>query len=94
MTDDSPPTPPSGRYRTNFGPTDGPLLHRDTPGPLGVLVDDDLMPVGIAFPAGMVASRRGPATVFRLVVGQAEIEGRWLCVGREFLPLGDAAEEC
>jgi hypothetical protein len=51
------------------------------------------MPIGIAYPVGQVESRRGPAVTFRLTIGKVELEGRWLCVGRRFLPLGDAAEE-
>jgi hypothetical protein len=51
------------------------------------------MPIGIAYPVGLVEHRRGPAKTFRLVVNKVELEGRWLCVGREFVPLGEAAEE-
>ena len=51
------------------------------------------MPIGIAYPVGLVEHRRGPAKTFRLVVGKVELPGRWICVGREFVPLGEAAEE-
>jgi hypothetical protein len=57
-----------------------------------VAAHDLPMPIGIAFPVGQVAHRKGPAVTFRLVIGKAEMEGRWLCVGREFIRLGDAAE--
>jgi len=39
------------------------------------------MPIGIAYPVGLVRHRKGPATTFRLVVGKVELEGRWICVG-------------
>ena len=51
------------------------------------------MPIGIAYPVGLVEHRPGPAKTFGLVVGKVELEGRWICVGREFVALGDAAEE-
>jgi hypothetical protein len=49
-------------------------------------------PLGIALTVGHVAHRKGPAATFRLVVNKAELPGRWICVGREFVPLGEAAE--
>jgi hypothetical protein len=42
---------------------------------------------------GQVEHRRGPAATFRLVIGEVELEGHWLCIKREFIRLGDAAEE-
>jgi hypothetical protein len=50
------------------------------------------MPIGTAFPAGLVVNRQGPAVAYRLVISKVEIEGRWLCVGREFIRLGEAAK--
>jgi hypothetical protein len=84
--DHSPPAPP---------PSDSPLiLCRDEPPALGVVAaPDQPMPIGVAFPVGQVAHRKGPAVTFRLVIGKVELEGRWLCVGREFIRLGEAAEE-
>jgi hypothetical protein len=41
----------------------------------------------------LVEHRRGPAQTFRLVVNKTELPGRWLCVGRRFVHLGEAAEE-
>ena len=80
-TDDAPP--PTGPFFTNWGPLDGPILG---PSPaLSVLADRAAaeLPIGIACPVGLVDHRRGPA----------KTSGRWLCVGREFIPLGEAAEE-
>jgi len=51
------------------------------------------MPIGIAFPVGQVEHRRGPVATFHLMIGKVALEGRWLCMGREFIRLGDAAEE-
>jgi hypothetical protein len=31
--------------------------------------------------------------MFRLVIDNTELPGRWLCIGREFVQLGEAAEE-
>jgi hypothetical protein len=93
--DELPPAPPHpGPYYATFGPPNGPILRRDEPPALGVVADPNRpMPIGIAYPVGQVEHRRGPAATFRLAIGKAELEGRWLCVGREFVRLGEAAEE-
>src|SRR4051812_12721940 len=84
----------AGPYFTTWGPLDGPILRRHQPPALSVVpAPDCYWPIGIAFPVGQVAHRRGPAATFRLVVEKAEVEGRWVCVGRRFVRLGDAAEE-
>jgi hypothetical protein len=68
-------------------------LGRNRSPALGVVAAcDQHMPLGTAFPAGLVAHRSGPAVAFRLVFGTVELEGRWLCVGRKFIRLGDSAE--
>lgn len=83
---------PSGRFYANSGPLDGPIVG-DSPA-LGVVLDRRTeVPVGIAFPVGVVEHRGGPAAVFRLVFTKGELPGRWICVGREFVQLGEAAEE-
>jgi hypothetical protein len=52
------------------------------------------MQIGIAFPVGWIDARRGsPAAMFRLVVNKVELEGEWICKGRQFIRLGEAAEE-
>ena len=85
---------PAGPFFSTWGPPDGPILRRDEPPALGVVASrGQPMPIGIAFPVGLVAHRRGPATTFRLVIGKVELVGRWLCVGRRFVKLGEAAEE-
>jgi hypothetical protein len=81
-------------YLSNWGPLDGPILGHDTPGAIGVLAQGDAaMPIGIAYPVGLVEHRRGPAQTFRLVVNKTELPRRWLCVGRRFVRLGDASEQ-
>jgi hypothetical protein len=50
------------------------------------------MPAGMALPGGRVEHREGPAMTFRLIVGKVELPGRWLCVGRQFVACGEAAE--
>lgn len=84
---------PTEAYFTNWGPKDRPILGRDEPPVLGVLASGELMPVGIAFPTALVAHAQGPAVVFRLVIGKQELPDRYLCLGRTFVRLGEAAEE-
>jgi hypothetical protein len=98
-------SPARGPYFSTWGPHDGPVLRRDDPPALGVVAEPGgawpigiaepggAWPIGIAYPVGMVAHRRAPAATFRLVIDQVELEGRWVCVGREFVRLGEAAEE-
>jgi hypothetical protein len=92
---DAPPAPPpAGPFFATWGPLDGPILRSHEPPALGIVAAPDATwPIGIAFAAGQVQHRRGVAATFRLVLDQQELEGRWLCVGREFVRLGDAAEE-
>jgi len=51
------------------------------------------MLIGIAYPVGLVEHRRGPAKTFRPVVGKVEMAARWMRVGRESVPLVEAAVE-
>jgi hypothetical protein len=93
MSDQDDTPPPASPYLTTWGPLNGPFLGRDRSPALGVVAARDWpMPIGTAFPAGLVAHRQGTAVAFRLIFGTIELEGRWLCVGREFVRLGDAAE--
>jgi hypothetical protein len=39
-----------------------------------------------------VPTRRAPAAVFRLEVEGVDPGARWVCVGRKFVELGEAAE--
>jgi hypothetical protein len=85
--------PHSEPYLSNWGPLDGPILGYNCPGAMGVLAEGEAMPIGIAYPVGLVEHRRGPAQTFRLVVNKTELLGRWLCIRRRFVQLGEAAEE-
>jgi hypothetical protein len=79
-------------YVTNWGPP-GPILYRDRPPALGIFRDVvDGLPVGIAYLVGHVPSRRAPAAVFRLEAEGADPAARWVCIGRRFVELGEAAE--
>jgi hypothetical protein len=87
------PVPPRGPYFSTWGRPDGPILAREEPPVLGVITaPDEAMPAGMAFPDGQVEHRTGPALTRPLVLGKVELTGRWICVGREFVPLGEAAE--
>jgi hypothetical protein len=54
---------------------------------------DGAVPIGIAFPVGLVEHRRGPTKTFRLVVGKVKLGGRWICEGRRFVLRSQAAED-
>lgn len=77
---------------TDWGPRDGAILARDQPPVLGVQRPGALMPCGMAYPVGRLPTRRAPWAVFRLVVDGVELEGRYVCVKRAFVELGEAAE--
>ena len=51
------------------------------------------MQIGITYPSGLLEHQRGPAKTFRLVVNRIELLESWICVGREFIQLGEAAAE-
>jgi hypothetical protein len=57
------------------------------------LAPESLLSIGIAYPVGLVRHRKGPAATFRLVVNKVELPECWMCVGRRFVPLGEAAED-
>jgi hypothetical protein len=82
-----------GPYFSTWGPTDGPIRHRDDPPALGVVADpaEPAMPVGIAYPVGWIEDprERPPVATFRLVVGEVELPRLYVCVGRRFLPAAE-----
>ena len=89
-TDDIPPY--TGPFFTTWRPLDPPILG-ESPA-LGVLADRAAaIPIGTAYPVGLIEHRLGPAKTIRLVVNKVELPGRWLFARREFVPLGEAAEE-
>jgi hypothetical protein len=93
---------PTGPFWSSCGPVDGPIRHRhDLPGCIGLHPADPAdagipfkakWPCGIAYAVGRMGDRRGAITVYRLTFGKSELPGRWICVGRQFVELGEAAE--
>jgi hypothetical protein len=93
---------PTGPFWSSCGPADGPIRERhDLPSCLGVHPADpsdagptsgDKTLCGIAYAVGYMADARGSISVFRLTFGKSDLPGRWTCVGRRFLELGEAAE--
>ena len=68
-------------YHANIGPMYGPYRLRDAPGTIDVLDARTGELIGVArrleeAPAGVA--------MWRLVLGDVEIEGRWNVVGRDF----------
>jgi hypothetical protein len=82
---------PTGPFYSNYGPLDGLILYSKAP-VMGVL-DGQGEVVGIAWLGGAIPSRRGPVQLSELEVAKVRLEGRWICRCREFIRLGDAAEE-
>jgi hypothetical protein len=72
------------RFFTNAGPRSGPILWRDDGAAIDVLRNpDDPVPIGTARPAGR--TERGIA-IWEMIIGHAEVPGRWIVLGGEFLP--------
>ena len=72
------------RYFTNVGPDRGPVLKDTVPGAIDVLEAlDKPVPIGRALCTGRDATG---IAVWRLVVHNATVPGRWIVVDREFQP--------
>jgi hypothetical protein len=74
----------SQAYYSTVGPAAGALRYMDCPGAIGV--HDSAaggVPIGAAYPAWCDDQGRA---LFRLVVHQGELPGRWLCLSRQFVP--------
>jgi hypothetical protein len=73
------------RYFTNVGPNRGPVLKGTVPGAIDVLEAlDQPVPIGMALCTGRDATG---IAVWRLVVHDAAVAGRWIVVDREFRPV-------
>jgi hypothetical protein len=73
------------RYYTNAGPDRGPVLKGTVPGAIDVLeAPDKPTPVGMALCTGRDATG---VAVWRLVVHDEMVPGRWIVVDREFRPV-------
>jgi hypothetical protein len=71
-------------YFTNAGPRSGPILWRDGLGPIEVFqAPRDRRAIGKATPAGRT---EGGIALWHLTLGHTQPPGRWLILGREFLP--------
>jgi hypothetical protein len=72
-------------YFTYVGPRYGPILWRDDCATIEVLRDPgDLAPIGTARPVGRT---EGGIAIWQIIIGQAAVPGRWIVLGREFVPL-------
>jgi hypothetical protein len=82
-------------YRSNAGPVAGPARGQALPSPIGVHADPDAS--GLAgFPIGMAFASTGisdepwpPIRLWRLVIGKAELPGRFVLGGRVFVPVDE-----
>jgi hypothetical protein len=74
------------RYYANVGPDRGPVLRGTVPVTIDVLeAPDKPMPIGQAL---CIGRDDAGIAVWRLVVHDAMVPGRWLVVDREFRPVG------
>jgi hypothetical protein len=81
------------QFWSSWGPKDGPILWSAQPPALGLYESPGGgMPAGVAYPVGWIQGSKAPVATFRLIVGQEEVEGVFLCDRRRFVPLGEAAE--
>jgi hypothetical protein len=72
------------KFFTTAGPRSGPILWRDDGAAIDVLRHpDDLAPIGTARPAGHT---KGGLALWEIFLGDAVVPGRWIVLGREFLP--------
>jgi hypothetical protein len=57
--------------------------------------DEDLLAVqsDLLDPPRLARQDELVAATFRLVVNKTELPGLWVCIGRRFVPLAEAAEE-
>lgn len=76
------------RYFSDLGPKDGAVRYPNDLDCLAVLAEEGGKQVfaGIAHPAGWRSDpvSRHRLALYRLVIRGVELEGRWLCTGREF----------
>jgi hypothetical protein len=93
--DVQPALPHSGPYFSTTGPTDGPIFAWDNWPALAVVdAPDSIRTIGTAHVTGWVQHTKGPAALFRLVIDDVELPGRWLSIGRRFVRADEAAEDC
>jgi hypothetical protein len=72
------------KFFTTAGPRSGPILWRDDGAAIDVLRSPkDLAPIGTARPAGRT---EGGLALWEIVLEVVAVPGRWIVLGREFLP--------
>jgi hypothetical protein len=72
-------------YYCNDGPKSGPILCRHRIHALGALqAPDNHTPIGLALP---VSRDDDHIELWRLIVHDVEVPGRWVVVDREFIPV-------
>jgi hypothetical protein len=75
-----------GLYYADAGPEEGVLRYREVSEPIAVFeAPEDSIPIGRALCIGWDAAG---SAVWRLVVPDAEVEGPWVIVDREFILTG------
>jgi hypothetical protein len=71
-------------YFTDAGPAQGPFLHRDATRAIGVLeARDNHIAIGVALCTG---PNIGGVALWRLIIDEVELPGRWVVIDREFVP--------
>jgi hypothetical protein len=72
------------KFFTKVGPRSGPIFCREDYDTIDVLGDrDDDTPIGTARPVGCT---EGWITIWEISLAHAKVAGRWIVLGREFLP--------
>jgi hypothetical protein len=72
------------RYFTNAGRESGPILLADHYDSIDVFGDPgDGPPIGMALPGG---STEGGIVIWEIVIRGVTVPGRWIVLGRRFLP--------
>jgi hypothetical protein len=70
------------RYRTDVGPISGPFLYRWAPQTIDVLDPRD--EGGVVGVATLIGPGRAGVALWRLVVCDVKLEGRWIVASRKF----------
>jgi hypothetical protein len=85
----------SSKYFSTAGPINGPILRLDAWTTVLEVVDAPTLGriIGIAYASGCVQYGDGRVMTYRLAVNKTELPGRWVCIGRRFVGVDEAAEE-
>jgi hypothetical protein len=85
----------SSKYFSAAGPINGPIFRLDAWTTVLEVVDAPTSGriIGIAYASGCVQYGDARVMTYRLAVNKTELPGRWVCIGRRFIPLSEMAEE-